>query len=73
MNKMPEFLKKKKRDPKSTAPAKNTKGFAKNKKKGLSEVNKDNDRAGNQVPVVSVANKADAWLDRQSRPKNRGH
>ncbi len=70
-NSMPAFLKKKKRDPKSTAPAKNTKGYSAGKGKSKEQDDKEQDRGGNLVDSKPVPNKADAWLAMQSKPKNR--
>ena len=70
-NKMPAFLEKKKRDPKSMNPAKNTKGKAVNKIKSKEEVNADNDRPNDKVEAQPVPNKADAALAQLSTPRNR--
>ena len=70
-NKMPAFLAKKKRDPKSTSPAKNTKGKSVNKIKSKEEVDEDNDRPGDMVPSQPAPNKADAALATLTKPRNR--
>jgi hypothetical protein len=72
-SKMPAFLSKKKRDPKSTAPAKNTKGASVTKAKSKKQDDKEQDRGngGDRVPAQPMGNKADNWLAAQAKPKNR--
>lgn len=70
-NKMPAFLEKKKRDPKSTNSAKNTKGRSVTKIKSKEEVEEDSDRPGDMVEAQPVPNKADAALALLSKPRNR--
>lgn len=67
---MPAFLAKKKRDPKSAAPAKNTKGRSVTKAKTKEQVDKEQDRGGDRVPSHPVPNKADAALSMLSKPRN---
>ena len=68
-NKMPAFLAKKKRDPKSTSPAKNTKGRSVTKTKSKSEVDDANDRPGDMIAAQPMPNKADAALAMLSKPR----
>lgn len=68
--KMPAFLEKKKRDPKSTAPAKNTKGRSVTKLKSKEQDDKEQDRGGDIVPASPAPNKADAALAMLSKPRN---
>ena len=67
--KMPAFLEKKKRDPKSTSPAKNTKGRSVAKGKSKSAVDKTNDRPGDMVAAAPAPNKADAALAQLTKPR----
>jgi len=69
--KMPAFLEKKKRDPKSTAPGKNTKGHSVVKSKSRQQDNKEQDRGGDAVAATPMPNKADAALALLSKPRNR--
>ena len=69
--KMPAFLEKKKRDPKSTAPAKNTKGRSVTKAKSREQDNAEQDRGGDIVDAKPAPNKADAALAMLSKPRNR--
>ena len=69
-NKMPAFLEKKKRDPKSTSPAKNTKGKSVTKTKSKADVDQDNDRPGDMVAAQPAPNKADAALAMLTKPRN---
>ncbi len=71
--KMPAFLEKKKRDPKSTAPAKNTKGRSINKAKTKEQDDSEQDRGGDIVAATPMPNKADAALSMLSKPRNRRH
>ncbi len=68
--KMPAFLEKKKRDPKSMNPAKNTKGRSVNKAKTKEQDDKEQDRGGDIVVSHPVPNKADAALSLLSKPRN---
>lgn len=70
-NLMPAFLEKKKRDPKSMNPGKNTKSRSITKIKSKEEVNEDSDRPGDMVDAQPVPNKADAALALLSKPRNR--
>lgn len=69
--KMPAFLEKKKRDPKSTAPAKNTRGNSVTKLKSKEQDDSEQDRGGDIVDSHPVPNKADAALSMLSKPRNR--
>ena len=60
--KMPAFLAKKKRDPKSTSPGKNTKSRSVARGKSKKDVDSSNDRPGDMVAATPAPNKADAAL-----------
>ena len=70
-NKMPAFLEKKKRDPKSTNAAKNTRGKSVTKLKSKEEDDGEQDRAGDIVESKPMPNKADAALAMLSKPRNK--
>ena len=68
--KMPAFLEKKKRNPASTNPAKNTKGYSVAKSKSKKETDSEQDRGrGNMADAPP--NKAQRWLDQAQKPRNR--
>lgn len=69
--KMPAFIEKKKRDPKSVNPGKNTRGHSVTKIKSKAEVDQDSDRPGDMVDAKPVPNKADAALAMLSKPRNK--
>ena len=70
-NSMPAFLKKKKRDPKSENPAKNTRGKSVNKLKSKEAQDGEQDRGGDQVPAAPMPNKADAALAALTKPRDK--
>ncbi len=70
--KMPAFVAKVKRDPKSMNPAKNTKGRSVTAVKTKVQDDKEQDRGGNIVDARPVQNNADAALALLQKPrKNR--
>lgn len=70
--KKPKFAMKKKLDPKSKAPAKNTKGASHTRSKSKDEVMKDSERGdAHDYPVTVMGNKADAALQQLTKPRNR--
>lgn len=69
---MPKFLEKKKRNPASRHPAQNTKGYSKGSGKTKKQVMKEEFRPGaNDVEAKPRPNKADAWIEQASRPRER--
>ena len=66
--KMPKFLEKKKRNPASRNPAKNTKGYSEGKSKSQAEVRKEEYRPDSEH---IKNNRADDWLDAMKKPRNR--
>ncbi len=70
-SKMPAFLEKKKKNPKSMNPAtKNKKGFAKSKGRSAKEQDSDAGRSGaDQAPVSAPSNRADYAMEQLRKPK----
>jgi hypothetical protein len=70
---MEKFLEKKRFNPKSRNPAENTKDYSKGGKKGKSkkQIHKEEYRKPEEVPAEPKGNKADAWLEQASRPRDR--
>jgi phage terminase small subunit len=67
-NKMPKFLEKKKRNPASRHPAKNTKGYSEGKSKGREQVRREEFRPESEH---IKNNRADDWLDAMKKPRER--
>ena len=68
-NKMPAFLAKAKKNPKSTAPGKNTKSYSKNKAKGGKDQAREQDEAPHDKQVERPSNRADYAMAELRKPK----
>jgi hypothetical protein len=68
-NKMPAFLAKKKINPKSTAPAKNTKSYSKSKAKGGKDQASEQDEKPHDTPVERPSNRADYAIQELVKPR----
>ncbi len=69
-SKMPAFLEKKKKNPKSMNKAKNTKGYSKTKGRSAKQQDADSGRKGSeQAPVSAPSNRADYAMAQMIKPK----
>ena len=68
-NKMPAFLAKAKKNPKSTSPAKNTKGRSVTKAKGGKDQAREQDEKPHDTPIERPSNRADYAIQELVRPK----
>ena len=68
-NKMPAFLAKAKKNPKSTNPGKNTKSYSKVKAKGGKDQAREQDEKPHDSPIERASNRADYAIQELVKPK----
>ena len=68
-NKMPAFLAKAKKNPKSTNPGKNTKSYSKVKAKGGKDQAREQDEKPHDTPIERPSNRADYAIQELVTPK----